>query len=117
MKNEVIENGLVVNKNGDKKWYLNGVIHREDGPAVEFADGTRHWVINGINHREAGPAIELAEGDKYWLTNGKMHREDGPAIEYQNGKKEWFLNGINLSEEDFNNCITQSVSQKKLGLK
>ena len=26
-------------ENGDKEWYLNGKLHREDGPAVEDANG------------------------------------------------------------------------------
>jgi len=28
-------------------WYLNGKLHREDGPAVEYADGRREWWVNG----------------------------------------------------------------------
>jgi len=28
-------------------WYLNGKLHREDGPAVERADGDRAWYLNG----------------------------------------------------------------------
>jgi len=33
-------------------WYLNGLWHREDGPAYEHADGTRAWYLNGQLHRE-----------------------------------------------------------------
>ena len=29
------------NANGDKFWYKNGQLHREDGPALEYADGCR----------------------------------------------------------------------------
>ena len=53
-------------------------------------------------HREDGPAVEWADGHKVWLLNGERHREDGPAIEYTDGDKEWFLNGKQLSEEEFN---------------
>jgi len=42
--------------NGDKVWYLNGKHHREDGPAVEDADGTKKWFLNDKLHREDGPA-------------------------------------------------------------
>jgi len=35
-----------VSADGDKYWYLNGKIHREDGPAVEYADGTKCWYLN-----------------------------------------------------------------------
>ena len=31
-----------------KKWYLNGKLHREDGPAIEGGNGsTKYWFING----------------------------------------------------------------------
>ena len=72
---------------------LEGELHREDGPAVEWADGTKSWWLNGQRHREDGPAIEYADGDKKWFLNGQCHREDGPAIEYANGVKWWYRNG------------------------
>jgi hypothetical protein len=85
--------------NGDKEWYLNGELHREDGPAIEHADGTKEWWLNGELHREDGPAIEHADGDKEWFLNGERHRVDGPAIEWANGDKEWYMNG-ELHRED-----------------
>ena len=57
--------------NGTKYWYLNDKLHREDGPAVEWADGSMSWWLNGKLHREDGPAIEHANGDKFWYLNGK----------------------------------------------
>ena len=68
-----------VHANGDKEWYLDGKLSREDGPAIECADG-----------------------DKYWHLDGKLHREDGPAFEYANGTKFWYLDGIKLTEQEFN---------------
>jgi len=29
-----------------KKWYLNGKLHREDGPAIEFSNGNKEWWLN-----------------------------------------------------------------------
>ncbi len=37
----------VVRNNGDKFWYKNGKLHREDGPAQEWADGEKYWYENG----------------------------------------------------------------------
>ena len=91
-----------VSDNGSKYWYLNGKLHREDGPAVEYADGTKHWYLNGKLHREDGPAVEFADGYKEWYINGKLHREDGPACEWADGSKSWYLNGKRLSEAEFN---------------
>ena len=58
-------------------WYLNGNLHREDGPAIEDHSGTKSWWIGGV-----------------------FHREDGPAIEWSNGAKEWYLNGERVTEEE-----------------
>ena len=87
--------------NGSKIWYINGKRHREDGPAAEYANGSKSWFINGKLHREDGPAIDDVDGYKEWFINGKRHREDGPAIEYTNGYKKWFINGKCLTEEEF----------------
>ena len=62
------------------------------------AYGTKSWYIQGKLHREDGPAIEYANGTKGWFINGKLHREDGPAIEYANGTKGWFINGEEYSD-------------------
>jgi hypothetical protein len=32
--------------NGDKYWYLNGDLHREDGPAFETPNGDKEWWLN-----------------------------------------------------------------------
>ena len=58
--------------NGDKRWYLNGKLHRTDGPAIEYADDTKVWFLNNKRHRTDGPAIESAGGSKYWFLNGKQ---------------------------------------------
>ena len=56
---------------GNKEWYLNGLAHREDGPAVEFINGDKAWYLNGFLHREDGPAREFVNGDKIWYLHGK----------------------------------------------
>jgi hypothetical protein len=96
----MIEYNVKVFENGIRIWYLNGNLHREDGPAVEYPDGGKTWWINGKPHRENGPAIEWY-GSRYWYKNGKLHRKDGPAIEDANGEKHWYLNGIEYTEEKF----------------
>ena len=77
---------LTTLSDGTKEYRMNGLLHREDGPAVECANGDKEWWINGKRHREDGPAVEYANGDKEWWINGKRHREDGPAVEYANGR-------------------------------
>ena len=65
------------------------------------SDGTKEWYLNGKLHREDGPAIERPDGDKEWWLNHKLHREDGPAIERANGFKGWWLNYKLYSREDY----------------
>jgi len=96
------------------KWYnLEGDFHREDGPAIECANGKKWYYINGELHREDGPAVEYENGNKWHYINGELHREDGPAVEYANGNKTYYINGKYLTEQEFNNrnkpCIGKVV--------
>ena len=92
-----------------KRWYLKGKLHREDGPAVENANGTKHWYLKGKFHREDGPAVEETDGTKWWYLNDKLHREDGPAIEETDGTKWWYLNGNELTEKEFNAKVKKTI--------
>ena len=84
---------------GDKTWWLNENLHREDGPARECANGAKQWWLQGKLHREDGPAIEFADGTRQWYLNGELHREDGPAYEHASGSKGWYLNGEPVDPE------------------
>jgi hypothetical protein len=80
-----------VYNNGDKEWYLNGKLHREDGPAVECSDGA-----------------------KFWYLNGKRHREDGPAIERSNGSKSWYIDGKKLTEQEHKAATSKPNCEGKI---
>ena len=116
---------ITVDDNGNKRWYSNGKLHREDGPAIEWANGYKSWYINGKRHREDGPAVERADGTKCWCINGKLHREDGPAIECADGDKSWYINGQCVTEQDVLNLsqtleiegVKYTVAQIKAALK
>ena len=88
---------------GNKVWRnKEGDLHREDGPAIEYANGRKEWWFKNDLHRINGPAIEFASGRKEWYLNGRCHREDGPAIECPDGDKFWYIEGDQLTEEAFN---------------
>lgn len=58
---------------GDKRYYKDkakNILHRLDGPAIEYDDGIKVWYVNGKRHREDGPAVEYADGDRSWYVNG-----------------------------------------------
>ena len=38
----------MIEENEISQWWLNGVLHRENGPAIEYEDGTKEWYLLGI---------------------------------------------------------------------
>ena len=71
----------IVDEKGTVRWYKDAdctILHKEDGPAVVYADGTKEW-----------------------RQHGQVHRVDGPAIEWRNGSVEWWLNDTKLTEAEF----------------
>jgi hypothetical protein len=68
-----------------------------------------------ILHREDGPAIEWSDGSKEWYINGKLHREDGPAATFPEGNVMWFLNGISFeTKEEWFEDLTEEQKVKAL---
>jgi len=78
-----------------------GQLHREDGPAIEWADGTKSWWVNGQYHRLGGPAYEGDDGSKFWYVDGQYHRLDGPAVERSDGSVAYWIEGEYLTKEEF----------------
>jgi hypothetical protein len=69
-----------IKPNGNRYWYKNGDLHREDGPAVEWRNGSREWFKNGKTHRNNGPAIENDNGTSFWYKNGKFIPFEGTVL-------------------------------------
>jgi len=90
-----MKNGLEVDKYGDKCWYLNDELHREDGPAQEWSNGYKEWYLHGKEHRADGPSTEWADGTKFWYLHGVeiIHPEGFDTTE------EW-LEYLNDNESD-----------------
>lgn len=82
----------------------------------EYPNGTRYFK-EGKVHREDGPAVQWADGYKEWYKEDKLHRIDGPAVEYINGKKEWWVDGIQYAERDLEyfckNCVFLGKEKRK----
>lgn len=85
-----------VNAKGDTRYFLNGVAHRVDGPAVIKADGTKEWWQYGNYYRENNqPVVERSNGEQEWREYSELHREDGPAvININTGVKQYYQNGL-----------------------
>jgi hypothetical protein len=41
-----MKNGLEIDQYGNKRYWKNNLLHREDGPAIEYFDGEKHWFLN-----------------------------------------------------------------------
>jgi hypothetical protein len=65
---------------------------------ITLSNGGRAWYINGQLHREDGPAIERPDGTRAWFAHGQLHRSDSPAVEYPDGTCEWYINGQQVDE-------------------
>ena len=64
-----MKNGLIIDENGYKYWYLNDKLHRTDGPAVEFKDGDKRWFINGVKLSE-NDYLQATRNEKLkWITS------------------------------------------------
>jgi hypothetical protein len=79
--------GLEIDVYGNKRYYLNDLLHRDDGPACEYTNG-----------------------DRFWCQHGKIHRLDGPAYESNviKGYKEWYFHN------KFINCNSQKEFEDKI---
>ena len=96
----MIKDGKHTEENGDQRWYQNGKLHREDGPAVIRTCGSEYWYRRGQQHRDGGPAVKYVDGDMFWLQDGRLHRDDGPAVKYESGDESWWLHGKHLSSSE-----------------
>ncbi len=64
-------------------YYFNeqNQLHKEDGPAIQYTNGDKEWWINGLLHRIDGPAIAYGYRRKeYYLLNKEYSYEDWLAI-------------------------------------
>jgi hypothetical protein len=75
---------VLVYGDGTKRWFQNGNLHREDGPAVEYSDGAKMWYLKGTQYTETefskkiNPAKELtvAEIEKLLGYSVKIVKEN-----------------------------------------
>ena len=79
----------------------NECLHSYYGYPAFQTQYLKFWYVDGKIHRIDGPAVEHSDGSKYWFIDNKLHRLDDPAVELVDGSKYWYIYGINLTEEEF----------------
>ena len=75
------------------------------GQQLNTLTGKREWYQKDLLHRLDGPAIEYPDGHREWLQQGRWHRLDGPAIEYPDGRRAWHINGKELTETEWQQTV------------
>ncbi len=71
MHSKYIHDGCHVNKEGVKHYYLDGKLHRENGPAIEYPDNSPWWFINDEFRPEDEISLEQNTSSKFWYLNGQ----------------------------------------------
>ena len=89
-----------------EEWFLNGKLHRVDGPACINVGMYEFWCFNGEFHRVDGPAVKCANGSEIWYLNGKLHRVNGPAVKLADGTVEHWIEGNRISKKAFQYKLT-----------
>jgi hypothetical protein len=64
---------------GNKSWYLNGQLHREDGPAIEYVDGHKSWYLDNVWYTKSQHKAEMARRNN--TCSGKVVTIDGKQYE------------------------------------
>ena len=68
-----MKDGLHIDEFGTKRWYKAGELHRDDGPAIIYANGDPYWYEEGKWHREDGPTVIYPNGDHYWYQDDQPY--------------------------------------------
>ena len=67
-----------------------------NGPHIDVY-GVKRWYKNGSIHRDDGPAIIYPSGYMAWYRHNRWHRDDGPARVWPNITPEWYKHGTHYT--------------------
>lgn len=109
---------IVKTNSGGTHYYVDGILHRDNGPAVVGRKGGfKQWYSNGKLHRDGGPALSMTKGCNWWYQHGMRHREDGPAyMNTADNSRTYWLYDKEYTEKEFNEwrCLAQVVDQSEV---
>lgn len=78
------------------RYFKDGELHREDGPACIHTNGALHYYLNGQAHREDGPSHNYSDGVTNWFYKGKNYGIDD---EFTNESWIEFIKELKREEE------------------
>lgn len=82
---------------------ISDVPHDFTGIVYELEHKACIWYLNGKIHRDDGPAIIHHTGSKFWWVNGKCHKLSGPASVWSGGTTVYYIHGVIHTQEEFYN--------------
>lgn len=86
----------------------NGKLHSvDDRPARYAMDGSVEWYSNGVLHRDNGPAVVSDTKRSYYVNGQPRDAADGPSTEWSNGTAVWTSNGRQVKRVDSSGTITE----------
>ena len=68
---------------------------------VTFVGDILVYIVDGLEHREDGPAKIWPDGYCEWYLYGKLHREDGPAFYGGCSRDSYYIHGEYMNEQEF----------------
>ncbi len=87
-------------------YYYNskGHFHNLYGPAINHKNRTKMWYINGVYHRENQPALISPLG-KLWYYEGRLHRLNGPASVHIELGNKYYIHDKMFTKEKYNKIM------------
>ena len=93
--------------------------HNSHGPAINHNNRTKMWFVDGVRHREDGPALITGIGE-IWYYHGLIHRLTGPAqTHHEYNTKSYHIHGREYTKEEYNKIVFRvklacNIFKKKL---
>lgn len=95
----ITKSGVVEFRVEDTDPFVDQLLHNQNGPAVISEDGKHfQYYYKGLLHREDGPAVDFPNHKQYWI-HGKLHNQNGPAIIHNFKIEKYFYHGLECSKE------------------
>ena len=68
---------------------------------IEYNTGRKEWFLIGMRHRLNGPAVIYDNGNIEYRQYNQRHRENGPAVERSNGNVEYWFCDVLYTLNDY----------------
>ena len=103
---EKVKNGRYVEEDKQRVcWYKDGLLHRLDGPAVEYTNGGKEWFINGVQYTE--------QEFNQWLEKKHLNEKLHQTLDEKSQEKIVKIFNLANQEIDLLNQLTQLKMQLK----